>query len=225
MSACAYSVGTVTEAHTAGHIAADDSALVARLRDGDERAFEEVVSSFYPSMIAVARGYARTRAVADEIVQEAWIGVLKGIDRFEGRSSLRTWVLQIVANIARTRAVREARSAPFSSFETGEAQPAVEPERFRGPDDPFPGHWRSYPTDWRTLPEEQLVSNETLAVVKQAIAELPENQRIVITLRDMTGCSAAEVCDTLGLSPENQRVLLHRARARVRAKLERHLDG
>jgi RNA polymerase sigma-70 factor (ECF subfamily) len=216
----------VTEAHTAGRVAAaDDSALVARLRDGDERAFEEVVKSFYPSMIAVARGYARTRAVADEVVQEAWVGVLKGLDRFEGRSSLRTWVLQIVANIARTRAIRETRSIPFSSFESDGAEPAVDPERFRGPDDPFPGHWRSYPTDWRTLPEERLVANETLEIVKRAIEELPENQRLVITLRDMTGCSAVEVCDTLGLSPENQRVLLHRARARVRASLERHFDA
>jgi RNA polymerase sigma-70 factor, ECF subfamily len=206
-------------------IGADDSALVARLRDGDERAFEEVVTVFYPSMIAVARGYTRTRAVADEVVQEAWVGVLKGLDRFEGRSSLRTWVLQIVANIARTRAVREARTVPFSSYGDDAAEPAVDPERFRGPDDPYPGHWRSYPTDWRTLPEERLASGETLGIVKQAIDELPESQRLVITLRDITGCSAAEVCETLGLSAENQRVLLHRARARVRTRLEGHLDA
>jgi RNA polymerase sigma-70 factor, ECF subfamily len=218
----------VTGADTAGErLAADDSALVARLRDGDERAFEGVVRDFYPSMLAVARGYTRTRAVADEVVQEAWVGVLKGLGRFEGRSSLRTWVLQIVANIARTRAVREARSVPFSTFELDAEQhePAVEPERFRGPDDPYPGHWRSYPTDWRTLPERRLISTETLDLVKRAIEELPENQKIVITLRDVTGCSAAEVCDTLGISPENQRVLLHRARARVRARLERHFDA
>jgi len=215
----------VTGADIEARVGADDSAVVARLRDGDERAFEEVVRDFYPSMIAVARGYTRTRAVADEVVQEAWLGVLKGIDRFEGRSSLRTWVLQIVGNIARTRAVREARSVPFSSFESDVGEPAVEPDRFRGADDPYPGHWRSYPTDWRTLPEERLFSGETLDVVKQAIAELPENQKLVITLRDVTGCSAADVCDTLGVSPENQRVLLHRARARVRATLERHFDG
>ena len=215
----------MTGADIEARVGADDSALVARLRAGDERAFEEVVRDFYPSMIAVARTYARTRAVADEVVQEAWVGVLKGIDRFEGRSALRTWVLQIVANIARTRAVREARSVPFSSFEGEHGEPAVEPERFRGPDDPFPGHWRSYPTDWRTLPEERLVSGETLGLVRQAIAELPENQKLVITLRDVTGCTAVEVCETLGVSPENQRVLLHRARARVRARLERHFDG
>src|SRR5437763_6423802 len=157
----ACSVGTVSGADTEARTAADDSALVARLRDGDERAFREVVEAFYPSMIAVARTYARTRAVADEVVQDAWVGVLKGLDRFEGRSSLRTWVLQIVANIARTRAVREARSVPFSFFEGDEGEPAVAPARFRGPDDPFPGHWRAYPTDWRTLPEQRLVATET----------------------------------------------------------------
>ncbi|HEY3181482.1 MAG TPA: sigma-70 family RNA polymerase sigma factor, partial [Gaiellaceae bacterium] len=196
-------------------VGADESALVARLRDGDERAFESVVEAFYPSMIAIARGYVRSRAVAEEVVQEAWLGVLKGLDRFEERSSLRTWVLQIVANIARTRAIREARSVPFSSFETNDAEPAVEPERFRGADDPFPGHWRSYPTDWRTIPEQKLLSGETLDLVKQVIESLPETQKLVITLRDVTGCTADEVCETLGLSPENQRVLLHRARARV----------
>jgi RNA polymerase sigma-70 factor (ECF subfamily) len=214
---------SVTEAQL--RVGADESALVARLRDGDERAFESVVEAFYPSMIAIARGYVRSRAVAEEVVQEAWLGVLKGLDRFEERSSLRTWVLQIVANIARTRAIREARSVPFSSFETNDAEPAVEPERFRGADDPFPGHWRSYPTDWRTIPEQKLLSGETLDLVKQAIESLPETQKLVITLRDVTGCTADEVCETLGLSPENQRVLLHRARARVRARLERHVDG
>jgi RNA polymerase sigma-70 factor (ECF subfamily) len=208
-----------------GRLRADEAALIARLRDGDEAAFESLVEALYPSMLTVARGYARSRAVAEEVVQEAWLGVLKGLDGFEGRSSLRTWILQIVANIARTRAVREARSIPFSSFEVEGDEPSVEPERFRGPDDPFPGHWRSYPTDWRTLPEQRLMSEETLALVREAIDELPEAQRLVITLRDVTGCSAEEVCEALGVSDGNQRVLLHRARARVRAKLERYLDG
>jgi RNA polymerase sigma-70 factor (ECF subfamily) len=176
-------------------------------------------------MIAVARSYTRTRAVADEVVQEAWLGVLNGLDRFEGRSSLRTWVLQIVANIARTRGVREARTAPFSSFESDRGEPAVAPERFRGPDDQYPGGWRSFPTDWRTLPGERFAARETLDLVKHAIEELPESQRLVITLRDVTGCSASEVCDALDLTPENQRVLLHRARSRVRAALEKHLDA
>src|SRR5262245_57986767 len=176
-------------------------------------------------MIAVARSYVRSRAVADEVVQEAWLGVLRGLDRFEGRSLLRTWVLQIVANVARTRAVREARSIPMSAFEAEGDEPSVEPERFLGPDDPYPGHWKSYPSDWRTLPEQQLLSKETLEVVSRAIEALPEAQRLVITMRDVTGCSAEEVCEALGVSEGNQRVLLHRARSRVRAELERHFDG
>lgn len=215
----------MTEARLEAPVGADEAELLARLRGGDERAFESVVQSFYPSMIAIARGYVRSGAVAEEVVQEAWLGVLKGLDRFEGRSSLRTWVLQIVANIARTRAVREARSVPFSSVVPESAEPAIAPERFRGSDDPFPGHWRSYPTDWRTIPEQKLLSGETVELVQRAIAELPETQRLVITLRDVTGCSADEVCETLGVSAANQRVLLHRARARVRARLERHIDG
>ena len=204
---------------------ADEAVLVARLRNGDEEAFAEVVAALYPAMLAVARGYVRTRALAEEVVQEAWLGVLEGLDRFEGRSSFRTWTLTIVANIARTRAVREARSVPFSAFEHDEGGPSVEAERFRGPDDPYPGHWRSYPTDWRTLPEGRLLSEETLAVVRAAIDDLPDAQRAVITLRDVTGCSSEEVCAALGLTEGNQRVLLHRARAKVRARLEEHLDA
>jgi RNA polymerase sigma-70 factor (ECF subfamily) len=215
----------VTESSVRTPVAADEAALVARLRDGDERAFEETVERFYPAMIAIARGRVRSRAVADEVVQEAWLGVLRGLDRFEGRSSLRTWVLQIVANIARTRAVRKGRSVPFSSLELEGDEPIVEPERFRRPDDPYPGHWKSYPTDWETLPEQQLLARETLELVQRAIEELPDTQRTVITLRDMTGCSSEEVCEILSISEGNQRVLLHRARARIRAQLERHLDG
>jgi RNA polymerase sigma-70 factor, ECF subfamily len=215
----------VTRSIVRGHVADDEAAFVGRLRAGDARAFEEAVERFYPAMIAVARVYVRSAAVAEEVVQDAWLGVLRGLERFEGRSSLRAWVLQIVANIARTRAVREARSRPFSSFELAGNEPAVEPERFRGPDDPFPGHWRSYPTDWRTLPEQQLLTRETLDVVQRAIEELPTAQRMVITMRDIAGCTSEEVCEALDISSGNQRVLLHRARARVRAKLERHLDG
>jgi RNA polymerase sigma-70 factor, ECF subfamily len=178
----------------------------------------------YPAMIAVARGYVRTRSVAEEVVQEAWLGVLRGLERFEGRSTLRVWVLQIVANVARKRAVGEARSLPFSSLTLENDKPAVEPERFRGPDDPYPGGWRSFPSNWQTQPEAQLLARETLDVVDRAIDELPETQRIVITLRDVTGCGPAEVSEALGITEGNQRVLLHRARARVRARLERHFD-
>jgi RNA polymerase sigma-70 factor, ECF subfamily len=203
----------------------EDATLVARLREGEERAFEEAVAGLYPAMLAVARGYVRTRSVAEEVVQEAWLGVLKGLERFEGRSTLRTWVLRIVANIARDRAVREARSQPFSSFEPEGDEPAVEPERFFRADEPYPGGWRSFPTDWQTLPESRLLARETLDLVTSAIDGLPEGQRTVITLRDVMGFGADEVCEALGISEVNQRVLLHRARMRVRTRLERHLDG
>ena len=222
-----YSVALVTDAQVEERQqpAADEAALIARLRAGDERAFEDVVTRFYPSMLAVARGYVRSRSVAEEVVQEAWLGVLNGLDRFEGRSSLRTWVLRIVANIAQTRGVREARVVPVSSLRSEADEPAVEPERFRAAGDPFPGHWWSYPTDWRTLPESKLLSQETLEVVKNAIEELPDVQRTVITMRDVAGCDSDEVCQALEISEGNQRVLLHRARARVRTALERHLDA
>lgn len=205
-------------------VTSKDAVLVGRLRDGDERAFEEAVASLYPAMFAVARGYVGTRSVAEEVVQEAWVGVLKGLVRFEGRSTLRTWILRIVANIARDRAVRESRSLPFASLNREDAEPAVEQERFRRAEEPYPGGWRSFPTDWRTLPESRLLARETLEVVERAIDGLPDAQRLVITLRDVIGCSAEEVCETLAISQGNQRVLLHRARARVRTQLERHFD-
>lgn len=214
---------SLTEVRVEERVAAADAALVARLSEGDERAFEDVVTRLYPAMLAVARGYVRSRAVAEEVVQDAWVAVLQGLDRFEGRSSLRTWVLRIVANIAQTRAAREARIVPMASLEPESAERAVEPERFRGAGDPFPGHWWTYPTDWRTIPDEKLLSQETLDLLKGAIEELPDLQRTVITLRDVVGCSSDDVCETLEISEGNQRVLLHRARARVRAALERHL--
>jgi RNA polymerase sigma-70 factor (ECF subfamily) len=167
----------------------------------------------------------RTRSVAEEVVQEAWLGVLKGLDRFEGRSSLKTWILRIVANVARTRAKREARSVPFASLAREGEAAAVDPDRFRGPTDGFPGHWWAYPSNWRALPEAALDDQETRRVVSHAIQELPPAQRDVITLRDMVGCTPDEVCAALELSDGNERVLLHRARSRVRAALERHLDG
>ena len=187
------------------------------------RGIEEAVVALFPAMFAVARGYVRAPSVADEVVQEAWIAVLAGIDRFEGRAPLRAWVLGIVANIARDRAVREARSLPFSSV-VPDDDPLVDPDRFLAPDGPYPGGWRSFPSEWRTLPEPRLLGRETLEVVAGAIADLPEAQRVVITLRDVTGCDAREVSEALGISQGNQRVLLHRARMRVRAQLERHLD-
>ena len=206
--------------------AADEAQLVRRLRSGDERAFETLVDRHHTTMLGVVRNYVRSPELAEDVAQEAWIGVLNGIHRFEGRSSLRTWILRIAVNTAITRATREARSVPFSSLEREDDDwAAVEPERFRGSADAFPGHWHAYPSDWGEHPEAALVGRETIALVKGAIEELPAGQRMVITLRDVHGCGAEEVCEVLGITDGNQRVLLHRARSRVRAVLERHLDG
>jgi RNA polymerase sigma-70 factor (ECF subfamily) len=187
-------------------VSADESALVAALRAGDERAFMELVEAYTPGMRRLALTFVRTPAVADEVVQEAWLGVLRGLDRFEGRASLRTWIYRIVANIARTRAVKEARSAPFSSF--GD-EAAVDPERF------VDRHWVEPPEPWRAA-----LDAEARAAVDRAVAELPEKQRQVIQLRDVEGFGADEVCNVLELSETNQRVLLHRARSKVRTALE-----
>jgi RNA polymerase sigma-70 factor, ECF subfamily len=214
------------QAHPRSALTASEEAdLVARLRSGDERAFEALVQRHYGMMLTVARGYVRTRAVAEEVVQEAWVGVLNGIGRFEGRSSLRTWIMRIVVNIAITRGEREARTIPFSTLAPDGDQPAVDPDRFRDESDGFPGHWRAYPANWAAVPDDALLSRETLDVVMGAIGELPDAQRVVITMRDVAGCSAEEVCGTLDVSEGNQRVLLHRARSHVRNALERHLDG
>jgi RNA polymerase sigma-70 factor, ECF subfamily len=204
---------------------AEEVELLARLRAGDERAFEALVDRHYGTMLAVARTYVSSRAVAEEVVQEAWLGVLKGLDRFEGRSSLATWIMRIVANIAKTRGIREARTVPYASLAPEAEDAAVDRERFRGPGDAFPGHWRAYPANWNSVPEEVLHERDTLRVAMDAIAELPPAQRAVITMRDVQGCRPEEVCVVLELTDGNQRVLLHRARSRVRAALERHLDG
>jgi RNA polymerase sigma-70 factor (ECF subfamily) len=218
-------VSQLQEDHQAA-ATADEAELLGRLRAGDASAFEMLVDKYSGTMSAVARRYVKTREVAEEIVQETWLGVLKGLDRFEGRSSLKTWILRILVNTAMTRGGREARTAPFSSLvPADEEEPAVEAERFRLPGDAFAGHWTQYPGDWSSLPEEGLLGRETLDVVKRAIEELPEGQRSVIAMRDIAGCSAEEVCDALDVSAGNQRVLLHRARSHVRAALERHLDG
>jgi RNA polymerase sigma-70 factor, ECF subfamily len=204
---------------------ADEAELIARLRAGDEKAFETLVMRYYRTMLSVALMYVSSRAVAEEVVQEAWLGVLRGIHRFEARSSLRTWILRIVVNIAKTRGTREARTVPYSSLVPEGTEPAVDPERFHGPGERYRGHWRSNPDDWRALPEDTVTGRETLEVVKAAIAGLPPAQRAVISMRDLQGCSAEEVCDVLELTDGNQRVLLHRARSKVRAALERYFGA
>ena len=191
----------------------DDDDLLARLRNGDEAAFAELVAEYDGALRRVARSFVRTDAAADDVVQETWLGVIRGLDRFEGRSSLRTWIFSILVNQARTRAVRDARSVPFSSLEEDDG-PTVDPGAF-GPD----GHWRSSPPRLDADPETGLLSAELREHLLAAIDELPHRQRAVITLRDVVGLSSAEVRDLLEVSEGNQRVLLHRARAKVRAAL------
>ena len=219
-------MGQVQQEERTAAAASEEAEVLARLRAGDERTFQSLVESYHGTMIAVALSYVKTREVAEEVVQEAWLGVLNGLDRFEGRSSLKTWIFRILVNTAMTRGGREARSVPFSSLAPAdEEELTVEPERFRPPGEAFAGHWNGYPGDWSSLPERGLLGRETLAVVKRAIEELPDSQRAVIAMRDIAGCSAEEVCQALEVSAGNQRVLLHRARSHVRAALERHLDG
>jgi RNA polymerase sigma-70 factor, ECF subfamily len=189
-----------------------ERALVRALRSGDEAAFVDLIERYSPSLLRVASSYVRSRAVAEEVVQEAWLGVLRGIERFEGRSSLKTWIFRIAVNVAKTRAAHEARSLPFSAL--GD-ESMVDPERF------VEGRWTTPPTSF-----ERLEQRDAVRCIEATIAGLPKHQRQVITLRDVCGLSSTEVCDLLDLTPENQRVLLHRARAKACAALEQlELDG
>jgi RNA polymerase sigma-70 factor, ECF subfamily len=200
----------------------DEAKLVEALRAGNEAAFRELVRMYNASLLRVARIYVPTRALAEEVVQETWLAVLEGLSRFEGRSSLKTWIFRILANRAKTRAVRERRTLPFSAFQPERIQePAVDPDRFRDGDDPrWPGHWSVPPAAW---PEDRLLAAETREKLAEAIEALPGTQRAVLSLRDLEGWSADEVCNALDLSETNQRVLLHRARAKVRKALEEYL--
>ena len=195
-----------------------DAKLVERLRARDENAFMELIRELNPSLLRVARMFVPTAAVAEDVVQETWLAVLNGIDRFEGRSSLKTWIFRILTNTAKTRGERERRSVPFSALDTedGGYEPAVERSRFTGT-----GHWAVLPRAW---PEDKLLAGETLSVIEHAIERLPQTQRTVITLRDVEGWTADEVRNALELSETNQRVLLHRARAKVRNALEQYLS-
>jgi len=204
--------------------AVDDAALVRALRDGDEEAFRELVDSYSGYLLRMALGFVSSRAVAEEVVQETWIGVVRGIDRFEGRSSLRTWIARILANTAKTRAAREGRSVPFSSLGDDEDGQTVDPDRFQSAGSEDPGHWAQPPSAWPT-PEEGTLSNEARGVILGAIDELPPNQRAVVALRDVEGWPAREVCEALDVSEGNQRVLLHRGRSRVRSALEHYIDA
>ncbi len=198
--------------------------LLEALRDGDESAFRELVRQYQASLVRVARIYVPTLAAAEEVAQETWLGVLNGLDRFEGRSSLRTWIFRILTNIAKTRAVRDGRTLPFSALQDPGRVPeaAVDADRFLDPEHPrWPGHWAVKPEPW---PEDALVAAETRELLAQAIEALPASQRAVISLRDIEGWSAEEVRNALDLSETNQRVLLHRARSKVRAALDSYLQ-
>jgi len=204
---------------------AEDVRLVQSLRDGDEQVFVDLVREHAASMLYVASLFVRDHAVAEEVVQETWLGVLRGIERFEGRSSFKTWLFSILTNTAKGRARREGRSLPFSSLapaDVPDAEPVVDPSRFLPEGDRWAHHWASSPRRFDSLPEDQLLSAETVGVAKAAIAALPETQRAVVTLRDVAGFSSEDVCRELGLSDANQRVLLHRGRNKVRRALEQH---
>jgi RNA polymerase sigma-70 factor (ECF subfamily) len=198
-----------------------DGELVARLRSRDDAAFALVLDAWSGGMARVARSIVSTHASADEVVQDAWLAVIQGVGRFEGRSSLKTWVYRILVNAAKRRARREGRHDSWSPVAGEDDTPTVDPARFGGPDDRFPGHWLAFPAPWPS-PEQDMLAGEVQAQVEAALAELPARQRVVITLRDVEGYGSDEVSSILEISGANQRVLLHRARAFVRGKLEEY---
>jgi RNA polymerase sigma-70 factor (ECF subfamily) len=205
---------------------ADEADLLDALRAGDEAAFAGLVRRHHGSLRRFARGFVASDAVAEEVVQEAWLAVVSGLDRFEGRSSLKTWLFSIVMNIARTRGVRERRSMPFSALAApgDEPSPSVPPQRFQQRGEAWPGHWASPPRPWED-PERRLESIEVREHLREALGTLPAAQQTVVTLRDVEGLDADEVCGLLGLTDGNQRVLLHRGRARLRAALDRYMEA
>lgn len=206
----------------------DEVSLLSSLREGDEAAFTWLVEQYHPSLVRLARLFVQEESVAEELAQETWLAVLQGLQRFESRSSLKTWIFTILTNKAKTRGQREKRSIVFSDLEDIASDlPTVSSDRFK-PDtaERSPNHWvkELKPVSWAGLPEDLLVSQETMKLISQTIEALPENQRVVITLRDTHELSSSEVCNVLGISETNQRVLLHRARARVRQALEDYLQ-
>jgi RNA polymerase sigma-70 factor (ECF subfamily) len=201
-----------------------DDARVAALRRGDERAFGEVVRAHHAALVRLARTSVASDAVAEEVAQETWLAVIEGIDRFEGRSSLKTWIFSILVNKARSRGVRDQRVVPMSSLGgRPDDAPAVDPDRFVRQGQRWGGHWSQPPAPWTQGPADRVIAAETMGVTVRAIAQLPPRQRAVITLRDVDGWSSEETCALLELSEGNQRVLLHRARSQVRSALEEHL--
>lgn len=213
---------TVAPSKTAiGNASVDEAALVRRLLAGDEAAFTQVVERYHGPLIRFAMLFVATRSVAEEVVQDTWVAVLHGLPSFEGRSALKSWIFSILANRAKTRGVREKRTIAFSELSAPgvEDEPAVDPDRFTSA-----GAWSAPPGRWdQDTPEKLLLHREALAVIDKAMAGLPASQRAVVTLRDVEGLDAAEVCNVLEVSETNQRVLLHRGRSKVRAALERYM--
>jgi RNA polymerase sigma-70 factor (ECF subfamily) len=208
---------------------ADETELIEALRRGDDQAFVKLVDELSPALLRLARAHVPSRAVAEEVVQDTWLGVVNGIDRFEGRSSLRTWIYRILLNNARSRGVREKRTLPFSSFrrraeEGSDDDIGLDADRFQGRRDQQPGGWARPPLEW-DAPEERLASDDARQVLLEAIAGLPPRQREVIVMRDIQGLSSEEVRNALEVSETNQRVLLHRARSKVRAALEEYFEA
>jgi RNA polymerase sigma-70 factor (ECF subfamily) len=203
-----------------------DLELIQRLRGGDEVAFAELIDRHQSAMLRLAMNYVSTPTEAEEVVQETWLAVIEGLDRFEGRSSLKTWIFRILMNRAISRSHRERRNVPFSAVFKAEEEPepAVDPSRFQGSKDGFPGGWVRFPNPWTSIPEERLLSNETMGVLEEVILDLPPAQREVLVMRDIDGMTSAETCNVLGVTETNQRVLLHRARNRARRALERYFD-
>jgi RNA polymerase sigma-70 factor (ECF subfamily) len=196
----------------------DETELIERLRARDSKAFRELVATYQAGLIRLAESFVPSRAVAEEVVQETWIAVIKGIARFEHRSSLKTWISRILVNIARTKGVKERRTVPIGSFGADAGGPAVPASRFSGP--PGKGGWSEPPVKWSDLPDEIALGDATISTVVETIQKLPEQQRWVVMLRDVEDWSAADVCELLGLTEVNQRVLLHRGRSAVRGMLE-----
>jgi RNA polymerase sigma-70 factor (ECF subfamily) len=205
-----------------------DREILARLRAGDEAAFTSLVNRYHSSLLRLAMVHVTDRSVAEEVVQEAWIGILEGLDRFEERSSLKTWMFRILSNKAKTRGVRESRHTTFTALAAPEDEadePAVDPSRFRSSGH-WAGYWTSYPQPWDdATPEKLFLSKEGAAYLEEAIQALPANLRHILILRDVEGAGAKEVCDMLGITEVNQRVMLHRARSRVRRALEQYVEG
>ncbi len=203
----------------------DDEELIRRLRERDAGAFGVILDAWSPGMLRLARTFVSTGASAEEVLQDTWLAVTTGVGSFQARSSLRTWVYRILVNTAKRCAERESRTVPWSSWADDPADsdgPTVDPARFQAADGQYPGHWRDWPRQWPPSPERATMATELRAVLDRAVDGLPPRQRIVVMLRDIEGYPSDEVCAILDITAANQRVLLHRGRAAVRARLEHY---